>query len=162
MALENPLWQYVLRLYSAPGVEAACLALQAQGAAVNSLLLACWSGQRGIALTEAHWQQLSPQWRTDVLEPLRRVRYRTREHVQQNSALDACYQALKQAELLAEQAELMQLHEQVAQWNTDSDRPAHRRIHDNLAAYGRHAGIELQTDLLATLVQATLETPEVG
>lgn len=162
MALENPLWQYVLRLYSTPGVEEACLTLQAQGAAVNSLLLACWAGQRGIELTTQEWQQLSPLWRTEVLEPLRRVRYRARALCQQKPALDDCYQVLKQAELAAEQAELMQLYAQVSQWNTDPDSPAHMQIHDNLAAYGRHAGIELKTDLLETLVRATLETPEVG
>ncbi|WP_010321524.1 TIGR02444 family protein [Marinobacterium stanieri] len=164
MALENPLWHYVLRLYGAAGVESSCLALQRQGAAVNALLLACWAGQQGIPLTAARWRQLPVSWRSDVVEPLRQLRFRVREQRQQQPELDACYRALKQAELACEQVELMQLHAALVtlDWQPDAGSVVETLIRDNLAAYCDHAGVAQNTDLLETLVRATLETPDVG
>ena len=51
---DNAFWRFSLRTYRAPGVEAACLALQERcGADVNLLLFCGWVGREGRVLDEA-------------------------------------------------------------------------------------------------------------
>ena len=45
------LWSFALSTYARPGVEAACLRVQEQGADVCLLLCGAWLEQRGVALT---------------------------------------------------------------------------------------------------------------
>jgi uncharacterized protein (TIGR02444 family) len=72
------LWSFSLRVYGASGVEAACLALQERSRAdVGLLLLACWLGTRGRALTPpeiAALRAVSRRWQEGVLRPLRGAR----------------------------------------------------------------------------------------
>lgn len=119
MLLSNPLWHYAIALYQRPGVEALCLALQAQGLSVNRLLLCCW-----LAVDRRCYQAPDPltaspseadQWRQAVLEPLRRLRYQVRDQWQARGAGE-CYRQLRQAELAAEQLELAQLWQQSRHW----------------------------------------------
>lgn len=165
MTPENPLWRYALELYAAPDIESVCLRLQAQGAGVNALLLACWAGQQGVRLGAEQWKQLlADPWREQVLSPLRRLRYRVRERREQAPALDASYQALKQAELACEQAELMLLHDRVSaiSWPLTGQVPAATLMGDNLAGYCDHEGVAPDAELLDALVRAALHMPETG
>ena len=73
----HPFWRFSLRLYAQPGVEAACLALQAQGVDVNVLLLCCWLGRRGGALDRRRLGALLKAvgaWQQAVVLPLRQLR----------------------------------------------------------------------------------------
>lgn len=116
MDLENPLWQYAKALYSQPGVEQCCLQLQDQGAVINRLLFACWLAHRGVRLTPQRMQQLPDEWHLEVVQPLRAVRYRVRSQLRRMPEAERCYRALCQAELTAEQLELMQLWQLSRGW----------------------------------------------
>lgn len=116
MSLENPLWHYALALYSRPGVEQCCLQLQDQGAVVNRLLFACWLASQGIRLDQGRLQQSASPWSSDVIGPLRAVRFRVRERLADLPEANVCYRALRQAELAAEQLELMLLWQQGQNW----------------------------------------------
>jgi len=50
--MPTDLWRFAETLYQRPGVEAACLQLQAQGADVCVLLCAAWLERRQVACTE--------------------------------------------------------------------------------------------------------------
>ena len=77
---DNPFWDYSLKLYERPGVEAACLDLQRRhGLDVNLVLLCCWQASRGVeldaaALREAHDAVAS--WQAEVVRLLRALRQR--------------------------------------------------------------------------------------
>ena len=109
MSLENPLWRYATALYSQPGVEQYCLQLQDQGVIVTRLLFACWLARRGVLLTRKRMQALPDAWHREVIEPLRAVRLRVRGQLSRMPEAEPCYRVLCQAELAAEQQELMQL-----------------------------------------------------
>jgi len=116
MSLENPLWQYATTLYSQPGVEQCCLQLQDQGVIIDRLLFACWLGHRGIRLTQPRMQRLQDDWHSEVVHPLRALRYRVRSRLSRMPEAERCYRALRQAELAAEQLELMQLWQLSRDW----------------------------------------------
>lgn len=109
MSLENPLWRYATALYSQPGVEQYCLRLQDQGVVVTRLLFACWLAWRGVRLTRERMQALPDAWHQEVVGPLRVVRCRVRAQLERMPEAESCYRTLCQAELAAEQLELMQL-----------------------------------------------------
>ncbi|GAA0699848.1 hypothetical protein GCM10009104_30890 [Marinobacterium maritimum] len=157
MALDNPLWRYALALYASPGVETSCLELQGQGAAVNRLLLACWLGHRGIALDTDRWQVLDTDWRRAITEPLRQIRYRVRALRAQQPEVEACYHALRQAELAAEQVELMQLWQASALWCSDASCDPEALILANLISYRQLTGHALDETCLRHLARAATE-----
>lgn len=112
-ALDNPLWRYALELYACPGVQAAALSLQAAGASINRLLLACYLGTQGRELASELLCGAAAEWQQEITQPLRALRYRVRENRLGRGELDACYRRLREAELAAEQVELMLLWEQL-------------------------------------------------
>lgn len=73
-----PFWRFSLRIYAAPGVAAACLALQdACGADVNLLLYACWLGLDGRQLGDRDMRRARAavaRWQKEVVQPLRQAR----------------------------------------------------------------------------------------
>lgn len=97
---------------------------------INRLLLACWLARQGIGLTPSRLLQLDSHWREDVTQPLRSVRYRVREWREQRSEMEPCYQALRQAELAAEQVELMLLWQQASRWLPGRDASAELLRHN--------------------------------
>lgn len=157
MALDNPLWRYALALYARPGVEALCLQLQEQGAAINRLLLACWLGQNGRMLTAERWHSLDADWRRNITEPLREIRYRVRALRQQQPEVDACYAALRQAELAAEQVELWQLWQTAHDWPAEAVDDAEALIAANLISYRQLTGQPLDEACLCQLARAATE-----
>lgn len=79
--LDNALWRFALPFYARDGVSPACLTLQDQlGVDVNVLLLAIFAQvERGIMLDEsdlATADSVVRDWRSEVIQPLRRVRTR--------------------------------------------------------------------------------------
>ena len=79
LELDNPFWQFSLRVYGAPGVSEECLELQDKlGIDVNVMLYAVWLGAvRGIALKDddlARIENVVAVWSANVVQPLRKVR----------------------------------------------------------------------------------------
>ncbi len=77
-AQTEDLWSFSLRIYREPGVADACLWLQDRHALdVNVLLFCCWAAARSVVLDAgriSQVQQAIAAWRSEVIEPLRRVR----------------------------------------------------------------------------------------
>lgn len=161
MALDNPLWRYALVLYACPGVEQDCLRLQDQGAAINRLLLACWLGQRGVTIEHEHWRALDNDWRREITEPLRQVRYRVRSRLSRQPEAEACYRALRQAELAAEQMELMLLWQTTRNWPIRPTAAGEACTLANLRGYRHMTGLPLEDALLRQLARAATD-PSAG
>jgi len=74
----SPFWRFSLRLYRAPGVGDACIALQEEaGVDVNLLLFLLWQATQQRALTAADIKALDATiggWRDTAVIPLRNVR----------------------------------------------------------------------------------------
>jgi uncharacterized protein (TIGR02444 family) len=127
------LWSFALSTYARPGVEAACLRLQAQGADVCLLLCGVWLEQRGVArLPEraAALQQLARPWRTRVVEPLREVRVQWRALAQQDAQLAELRDQVKALELEAERALLMRLEALAKTWSTNEGKGQYEWLED--------------------------------
>lgn len=71
-------WRFSLRTYRAPGVQAACLALQQScGADVNLLLLCGWLGRGGRSIDKGRLREAMRcvgAWQSDVVAPVRQSR----------------------------------------------------------------------------------------
>ena len=116
------LWSFALSTYARPGVEAACLRLQEQGADVCLLLCGAWLEQRGVARLPERvvaLQQLARPWRMHVVEPLRAVRVQWRAMAQQDAHLDELREQVKALELEAERALLMRLEALTQSWSSN-------------------------------------------
>ncbi|MCR4539828.1 TIGR02444 family protein [Pseudomonas sp. 18.1.10] len=114
------LWSFALSTYARPGVEAACLRLQEQGADVCLLLCGAWLEQRGVAAAPERvlaLQQLARPWRTQVIEPLRQVRVQWRVMAQQDQPLAALRERIKALELEAERELLTRLEALAQAWS---------------------------------------------
>ena len=113
------LWSFALTTYARPGVEAACLRLQEQGADVCLLLCGAWLEQRAVAVTTERLQalrQIARPWRTQVIEPLRRVRTQWRGMAQQDEDLAGLRERVKALELDAERQLLARLEALAQSW----------------------------------------------
>jgi uncharacterized protein (TIGR02444 family) len=77
---DNPFWDYAVELYRRPGVEGACLELQARHALdVNLVLLCCWLASHGVAPDEWTLSRIAAaaeSWQAAFILPLRAVRRR--------------------------------------------------------------------------------------
>ena len=116
------LWSFALSTYARPGVEAACLRLQEQGADVCLLLCGAWLQQRGVTLTAERIQalkQIAEPWQTQVVEPLRQVRGQWRAMAQLDEQLATLRERVKALELDAERQLLMRLEALAQKWPTD-------------------------------------------
>jgi uncharacterized protein (TIGR02444 family) len=79
LQLDNPFWQFSLKVYATPGVADECLALQrAMSIDVNVLLLCAWLGAvKHAALDDADFASVNDAvgfWHTTAVRPLRAVR----------------------------------------------------------------------------------------
>ena len=113
------LWSFALSTYARPGIEAACLRLQAQGADVCLLLCGAWLERRGVALTAERLQalkQLAGPWQAQVVEPLRQVRMQWRSMAQQDELLAGLRERVKALELDAERVLLTRLQALAHTW----------------------------------------------
>ncbi|WP_313598043.1 TIGR02444 family protein [Pseudomonas sp.] len=115
------LWSFALSMYARPGIEAACLRLQAQGADVCLVLCGAWLEQRGVIPTAERLQalrQIAGPWQTQVIEPLRQLRVQWRTNAQQDKPLAALRERIKSMELGAERHLLMRLEELIETWSS--------------------------------------------
>lgn len=110
--MPSDLWSFTLDFYARPGVEQACLSLQASGANVCQLLCGVWLIQRGIAYDSEHArkiEQLATPWHEDVVRPLRELRTQWRDSAEKDPQLSLLRAQVKTLELEAERELLARL-----------------------------------------------------
>lgn len=110
--MHSDLWDFAIGLYARPGVEAACLELQAQGADICLLLCAAWLEQRSVGISEARLGQLrdlAGPWQSAVVQPLRALRQQWRTQAANDPQLAALREQVKVLELDAERLQLKRL-----------------------------------------------------
>ena len=130
------LWSFALSTYARPGVEAACLRLQEQGADVCLLLCGAWLEQRAVAVKAERIQalkQIAEPWQAKVVEPLRRVRMQWRAMAQQDEDLAGLRERVKALELEAERQLLARLETLARMWPT-GEAMGHKQWLEELAA----------------------------
>ncbi|MBK5537881.1 TIGR02444 family protein [Pseudomonas sp. TH05] len=113
------LWSYTLKTYARPGVEPACLQLQAAGANVCLLLCAAWLGGRGVACNSSRLSQLhalAAPWHEEVVQPLRQLRTGWRQAANDDHELKALREQVKALELQAERQLLLRLEALARDW----------------------------------------------
>ncbi|WDY60679.1 TIGR02444 family protein [Pseudomonas sp. PSKL.D1] len=141
--MHTDLWNYALALYTRPGVEEACLSLQAQGCDVCMLLCATWLQGRGVAPTRDRiqaLQTLAAPWQQEVVSMLRHLRQQWRAQAQQDPQLAALREQVKGLELQAEKLLLQRLEACAQAWPSGAGEadwltlltPEHARGHDAL------------------------------
>lgn len=117
--MHNDLWEFALKVYARPGVQAACLRLQADGGNVCLLLCGAWLGSHGVTPTTARvaqLQQAAGPWHTAVIEPLRSVRQEWREQARNDARLEGLREQVKALELQAEKVLLEDLQDVALAW----------------------------------------------
>lgn len=161
MQLQNPLWDYALKLYASDVVQVLCLRLQnEQGLSVNRLLYAGWLTQQHCLLDASllecsracHWQQ-------QITSPLRAIRYQVREAKQNEPHLASLYRVLREAELEAERIELAHLYS-LRRRRDDVGLPSSHLMERNLREVALLAGQRDNTpcmELLTALGEALLK-----
>ncbi|MGD9921013.1 MAG: TIGR02444 family protein [Pseudorhodoplanes sp.] len=115
LAIDNPFWQFSLRVYAAPGVAAECLELQDKlGIDVNVVLFAVWLGAvRGVVLERADLDRIDRAvvpWAAEVVRPLRTVRQRLKQMPEiDEPEVQALRKRVADVELFSEQLEQARL-----------------------------------------------------
>jgi uncharacterized protein (TIGR02444 family) len=121
LAMHNNLWRYACALYERPGVEPACLAIQATGSNVCLALCALWLENRQVAWSRAGADTLEGialPWSHAVVTPLRQLRQQWRAHAQGDAVVGQLREAVKRLELQAEQTLLERLDLATLGWPT--------------------------------------------
>jgi uncharacterized protein (TIGR02444 family) len=111
--LDNAFWRFAVSFYARNGVSPACLALQETlGVDVNILLFAIYAQiERGVALSAHDLAAADARvrdWRSDILQPLRRIRTRMKSgpFPAPSPTTENLRNRIKAAELQAEQIEI--------------------------------------------------------
>lgn len=117
---------FAFACYAQPGVEAALLQLQAEGADVCLLLCGAWlearkTGYRPQRL--AQLEELGERWQREVVKPLRILRQAWKEPSREDRELDALRTQVKELELAAETILLRRLEALSQGWSAEN-RPA--------------------------------------
>ncbi|MDP3816436.1 TIGR02444 family protein [Pseudomonas sp.] len=110
--MPTDLWRFAEELYQRPGVEAACLQLQEQGADICLLLCAAWLDRRQAACSDQRCdvlRSLARPWQEQVVLPLRQLRQGWRAPAQSDKALAQLREQVKRLELSAERELLQRL-----------------------------------------------------
>lgn len=152
------LWTFALACYARPGVEDACLQLQAAGADVCLLLCGAWLQARGITCTQprvARLQAVAESWQSEVVRPLRDLRSGWRDAAAGDDELAALRKAVKALELEAEKVLLARLQQASRQWPACARRydwleqlaPATRQSCEPALKRLREAAVETQLSL---------------
>ncbi|AZE51901.1 hypothetical protein C4K04_6273 [Pseudomonas chlororaphis] len=118
--MSSDLWSFTLKTYARPGVEEACLDLQAAGANVCLLLCAAWLGARGVTCTAQRLQQLwslGQPWHDEVVRPLRQLRTQWRPAASADQELAILREQVKALELEAERQLLLRLEALAGGWS---------------------------------------------
>jgi uncharacterized protein (TIGR02444 family) len=111
----HPAWDFVARLYAAPGVAPACLELQERhGVDVTFMLFCLWRGSADAKPLGENMRALSDmarEWRDAVVLPLRAARRRLKAEATASSRPETktLHQTVLAAEIDCEHAELLML-----------------------------------------------------
>jgi uncharacterized protein (TIGR02444 family) len=119
MTMLSDLWSFTLDFYARPGVEQACLNLQANGANVCALLCGVWMDRRGVQFDPERARQigqLADPWHEQVVGPLRDIRTRWKADAIGDEELKALRDRLKTLELDAERELLVRLQRLTEDW----------------------------------------------
>ncbi|CAM3895546.1 TIGR02444 family protein [Vreelandella rituensis] len=112
---QTPLWDFALKWYSCPGVEAACLRLQDEaGVDVCELLFHGWLYSHGLQASPElveKYQEERLRWQHEVTAVLRELRRGLKTEAATRQGVMALRETLKQAELLAERENLQRWQE---------------------------------------------------
>ena len=117
------LWRFAEEFYQRPGVEAACLQMQAQGMDVCLLLCALWLDSRGVPCNAERLQtlrNLAQPWQAQVVAPLRQLRQSWRAAAQDDKALKQLREQVKRLELEAERELVQRLAALSGDWPTSA------------------------------------------
>ncbi|WP_194788197.1 TIGR02444 family protein [Pseudomonas sp. UFMG81] len=117
--MHTDLWNHALALYARPGVETACLTLQALGGDVCLLLCGTWLQARRVAPDAqriAALQLSAEPWQRDVVKPLRALRQQWREQALADPQLAVLREQVKRLELQAERTLLERLESLARTW----------------------------------------------
>ena len=117
--MHTDLWNFALKLYARPGVEATCLQWQDLGGDVCLLLCGIWLSARGVAANEQRVRQLTElaeTWQTEVVKPLRALRQSWRDEAARDPQLTGLREQVKGLELAAERILLERLETACKDW----------------------------------------------
>jgi uncharacterized protein (TIGR02444 family) len=117
--MHNDLWHFACELYARPGMEAACMAAQADGQEVCLVLCGLWLERRKVAWCTARAQALEGialPWSQEVIQPLRALRQQWRPAAQTDDELTNIRNSVKQLELNAERTLLARLQAVAQGW----------------------------------------------
>jgi uncharacterized protein (TIGR02444 family) len=117
--MPSDLWSFASCCYARPGVEAACLRLQAAGADVCLLLCGLWLEQHGVPCNDerlAALRALSEPWQRQVVQPLRELRQSWRATAATDEVQQRLRAQVKALELEAERELLARLEAEVNGW----------------------------------------------
>lgn len=118
------LWSFTLDFYARPGVEQACLALQAKGANVCTVLCGVWLDQSGVPFAPERAEeirQLATPWHDTVVGPLRELRTQWKASAATDQELAALRERVKVLELDAERELLVRLQRLIKDWPDRGD-----------------------------------------
>jgi len=119
MTMPSDLWSFTLDFYARPGVEQACLTLQAHGGNVCALLCGVWLDQLGVPFNPQRAEeirQLATPWHDQVVGPLRALRTQWKAATTTDTELGALRERLKVLELDAERELLVRLQRLTQRW----------------------------------------------
>ncbi|MDF0734197.1 TIGR02444 family protein [Pseudomonas entomophila] len=124
--MRSELWNHAVALYARPGVEAACLALQAQGADVCLLLCGTWLQARRVLPDAGRidvLRAIAGPWQARVVTPLRALRQQWRADAAHDQQWAVLREQLKKLELDAERTLLARLEEVAQGWPASPQGP---------------------------------------
>ncbi|KPX93044.1 Uncharacterized protein ALO62_05321 [Pseudomonas amygdali pv. myricae] len=127
ITMPSALWSFTLDFYARPGVEQACLTLQANGANVCMVLCGVWLGTRDVACNAqrlAQIRQLATPWHDEVVRPLRDLRNQWRNAALEDAVLMTLRMKVKTLELEAEQNLMLKLEALTGDWPAGEARNA--------------------------------------
>ena len=155
--MHTDLWNFALKLYARPGVEAACLQWQDQGGDVCLLLCAAWLHERGKVPNEQRARALhalARTWQTEVVKPLRSLRQQWRTASAHDEKLASLREQVKGLELAAERVLLERLEAVSEGWETGSEPDA------DWLQWALPSGTRLHHDALQRLRAVMLTTQD--
>ncbi|KTD39182.1 hypothetical protein Lnau_0251 [Legionella nautarum] len=104
--LDNPFWQFSLKLYQHEAIKEACLSFQNQeGVNVNLLLVCCWLSYAVEVISQPEFEQAYQrikEWHQQVTQPMRQVRQYLKRSQANDNWVNHFYQQVLADELSSE------------------------------------------------------------
>ncbi|RRV09096.1 TIGR02444 family protein [Pseudomonas sp. v388] len=145
--MPSDLWSFTLDFYARPGVEQACLDLQAGGANVCMVLCGVWLAMHDVPCNGRRLREVRERaepWHADVVRPLRELRSRWKAAAIHDSALSALREQVKALELDAERQLLTSLQALVEAWPAVDERGSQEWLSEVAGEAGKNRRGALQ------------------